>query len=360
MRIGILSFSDGRERVHRDLKPEINKSLESLISFLQTKNGFDIIKGSEIIYTPELARKEAKKILSKGIDSLIFNIPVFAFPNFALISARICQMAPLIYSPANGKLPGLGGVLAAAGSLKQIGMKSEKVWGDLAESKVQKKILSFLRASSVINRLKGQVYGLIGGRSIGMATGTIDPAQWMKLFGVDVEHVDQLEIIRLADAMPDEEVKKIYDWFTKNLGRIHFGGKLTEETLKYQLKCYLATEKIVKQRGLDFIGVKCHYELSEYYVTQCVSCTLFNDPYDHRGPKSPTVFSCEADSDGALTMQILKMLSNSPSSLLDLRHYDSKHKLYVLANCGSLASWFAERSNIPSEFEKGVTFSSDT
>ncbi len=48
-------------------------------------------------------------------------------------------------------------------------------------------------------RLKGLTYCLIGGRSLGIDTTVIDPAQWMKQFGIDVDHVDQLELVRRAE-----------------------------------------------------------------------------------------------------------------------------------------------------------------
>ena len=41
--------------------------------------------------------------------------------------------------------------------------------------------------------------GLFGGRSLGIDTGTFDPMQWRSQFGVDVTHIDQLEIVRRAD-----------------------------------------------------------------------------------------------------------------------------------------------------------------
>jgi len=356
MRIGILSFSDGREKVHKNLIPEIEKSRDTIVNFLQKQEGFEIVTGSQVIHTPNLARREAAALISKGVDAVIFNIPVFAFPNFALIAAKICQIPPLIYSPPNPKLPGIGGMLAAAGSLKQAGIKCERVWGNLNDPAIQRKLLAFLKAQTVVRRLWGQVYGLIGGRSIGMGTGTIDPAQWMRKFGVDVEHIDQLEIIRLAEKIPEEEVKEVFNWLSQNVGNIDYKGALTERSLKYQIRCYLATEKIVKERQLDFIGVKCHYELSEYYVTQCISCALCSDPYDWKGElKSPLVFACEADSDGALTMQILKMLSNTPTAFLDLRHYDSKEGVYVLCNCGALPTWFAGKSWSSSDNLKKVS-----
>jgi len=356
IKMGLLSFSDGRERVHRDLVPEIEKNIARIAQFLREQEGIEVVKGEKIIYTPALAREEAQRLVAKGVDGVIFNIPVFAFPNFSVIAAKISNRPILIYSPSNGRLPGLGGLLAAAGSLKQMGTKCDKVWGDLDQERVRERLLVFTRAANAVSKLRGQVYGLIGGRSIGMNTGTIDTSQWARQFSVDVVHVDQLEIIRLADQIKDEEVEDALGWLQDNVKKIEYDKEvLTPETLKYQLKCYLATKRIIRERGMDFVGVKCHYELSEYYVTQCLSCAFFNDPYDWNGAKPPTVFACEADSDGALTMQLLKLVSGSPTLLFDFRHYDDKDGVYVFCNCGAMATWFAARSKNPTENLRKVT-----
>ena len=97
-------------------------------------------------------------------------------------------------------------------------------------------------------------------------------------------------------------------------------------SLRFQIKCYIALKEIIAERRFDFVGVKCHYDLSEYYVTQCLAAALCNDPYDWDGPKEPVVFSCEADSDGALTMQVLKLVSGQPALFFDFRHYDAAER----------------------------------
>ena len=76
---------------------------------------------------------------------------------------------------------------------------------------------------------------------------------------------------------------------------------------------------------------------------------FLNDPYDWNGPKEPTVMACEADADGALTMQILKLISGYPTLLFDLRSYDVQNKIYVCCNCGAQPSWYAARSSDPAE-----------
>lgn len=354
-RLGLLSFSDGRERVHKDLEGRILQVASEIKKTLEKTGEIEVIQADRVIYTSELAKEEAKKLACSDIDGTLFNISVFPFPNFPVIAAENGKGPFLCYSPPFGKLPGLVGLLAAAGSLKQVGLKCERVYGDLSDETVMRRLLAFSRSATAFNRLKGSVFGLIGGRSIGMLTGANDGALWHNKFGVDTEHIDQLEIIRLADQISQEPVDKAFKWLKENLGGIAFDGKkLTEETLKYQIRCSLALKKIVQDHKLDFIAVKCHYELSEYYVTQCLGMTFFNDPYDWDGPKDPFVFSCEADADGALTMQILKLISGKPVLFFDVRHYDQKEGLLVFCNCGGMSSWYAERSEDPKQNLKKV------
>lgn len=52
------------------------------------------------------------------------------------------------------------------------------------------------------------------------------------------------------------------------------------------------------------------------------------------------MFACEADSDAALTMHILKTLTGTPVIFMDVRHWDSEYQVMVFANCGSESTWF--------------------
>ena len=145
-----------------------------------------------------------------------------------------------------------------------------------------------------------------------MYSTTVSMQDWQEKFGIDVEHIDQLEIVRRADEIDDEQVEKAYKWLTENVGKVEFNGtSFTPEKLKTQIRHYEATKKIIDENELDFVGVKCHYEMSAHYCTQCLSAAFLNDPYDWDGAKEPFVCACEADSDAALTMQILKLLVHS-------------------------------------------------
>jgi L-fucose isomerase len=128
------------------------------------------------------------------------------------------------------------------------------------------------------------------------------------------------------------------------MGKIVFDDRLTPDKLKQQISFYLATKRIVAREGFDFIGIKCQPELSENYCTQCLTAAFMNDPYDADGKKEPIVTACEIDMDGALTMQILKLVSNKPVLFFDFRHYDRKDGYYIFCNCGAQATWYARRS----------------
>lgn len=346
IKVGILSVSDGRERVHEGLLPYILECEQRIRAGLTATGEIEPVGGSEVICNNAAAKEVALNLAAAKPDAVIINVPVFAFPNFSLIVASLQSVPCLAIAPVNGQLPGLGGLQAAVNAIRQAGMQCEKVWGNIEEPAVLERIMAFLRAAYATTSLRGQVYGLIGGRSIGMASGAAAPDVWMNKFGVDVDHVDQSEILRRAALVGQAKVEQAFDWLSANFGGIEYdGGKLTPASLKMQIRHYLATKEIIAERGFAFVGVKCHYDLSEYYYTQCLSAALSNDPYDWDGPKQPVVYACEADSDAALTMQLLKLVSGKPALFMDFRHYDNLDNVFVFCNCGAMATWYAERSD---------------
>lgn len=348
--VGLLSFSDGRQRVHEGLIEAIRKHEATLANAITQDALLEVIRAKELIHSVAQAKSAATQMRGLGIEAAVFNIPVFAFPNYSLMAARLLEMPVILSSPKDPALPGLGGILAAHGAITQIGIKTVKIWGNPNEEpELNKKLSSFCRACGVIERMKGSVYGLIGGRSIGMNTGVPNTQEWIQRFGIDVEHIDQLMVVDRAQNFSEKEVDEAYGWMTSRMGQVSVAGKAAPEHVKEQIRHYLAIRSIVRDFGLHFTSLKCHYELSEFHVTGCVSAMFLNDPYDWDGPKDPTVLACEADADGALTMQILKLISGCPSLLFDLRGYDAKNKLYVCCNCGAQPSWYAARSNDPAE-----------
>jgi L-fucose isomerase, second N-terminal domain len=82
-------------------------------------------------------------------------------------------------------------------------------------------------------------YCLIGGRSLGIDTTVIDPAQWLAEFGIDVDHVDQMELVRRAEAMiaSDPRLDEALAYLEQTIGCIHWTApdatfRLTRDLLR--------------------------------------------------------------------------------------------------------------------------------
>ena len=53
-----------------------------------------------------------------------------------------------------------------------------------------------------------------------MYSATVDMQDWEDKFGVDIEHCDQSEIVRLAAEVPEAQVEKGFNWLTEKCKEI--------------------------------------------------------------------------------------------------------------------------------------------
>jgi L-fucose isomerase len=174
---------------------------------------------------------------------------------------------------------------------------------------------------------------------MGMITGTIDPSGWHRQFGVDVDDWDMLETVERARSIPDDSADVIRHaaWV-----RAEFGGvTVAPESLRASVKLYLASRQIVVERGYDFVAVKCLPYMPEIYTTFCFAIAMLNDDRDADGPKERVPCACESDANGALTMQIMRLLCDGPVNFADLFEIDPVTRVAIIANCGSQSTQLA-------------------
>ncbi|HHV61393.1 MAG TPA: hypothetical protein GXX51_01965 [Firmicutes bacterium] len=345
-RIALISFAESREDMFEKrrhmFEEEIHKvrsrlSLEHEVAYHGKVNSWDTVD------------EAIRGVRASDVDVAILHLPIWSFPALVISCARLLDVPVLLLANAREETSSIGGMLGAGGGLDMAGIPHKRVVCNGPEDRdAIQKVNDFCRAATVLHRLRGQRFGCFGGRSLGIYTTAASLATWQRVFGVDIEHLDQLMIQREAERIPDVDVEPYLSWFSENVNCILSDGMPEwREALKRQIRSYVATRRLIKQNRLDFVGIKCQRELSDGYVLQCLNVAMLNDPYDPAHPADPiepTVCACEADHDGALTMQILKMISGGqPTSLMDIR-LRSAEGLLVLANCGAAASFFAARS----------------
>jgi len=358
IKVGILTFSDGRKYIHDSLV-ELNQAYQNrLADALQSTGFIEVVPGREIIWTPEGARNEGRWLRENEVDMTIFNYAIWAFPHLSAIATTFAPGPYLLFSNLHPSEPGMVAMLSSAGTMDQLGLTYTRVWGDINDPSTFQKVLKYIRAAGAIAHLKGETYGLFGGRPLGMYTAVANLDQWQSMFGVDVEHIEQYDVVRYSEKVDPSRVDAGLKWLENHVGSIKYDGKaLTPEKLKKQIASYHAIRTIMKEKDLDFVGFKAHGDLTDYFVTMDIAEAFLNDPYDWEGPHETIVASTEADMDGALTMELLKHLSNgSPTLFADIRHYDADDDVWYFANSGTHATYFASRSMDPLENLKKVSF----
>lgn len=353
-KVGIITFSDGRDFVHEETL-EMNKKFEDrLVKALENTGEIEVVRASEIVNKPSKAKKAGKEMMKAEVEMTIFNYSIWCWPHLSVISSLYAPGPYLTYGQINPKYPGMVGLLAAAGALEQVGVFPERVWGEPEDPKVIEKLMKFIRAASAAHRLKGERYGMFGGRPMGMYTASANGDQWMKEFGIDVEQIDQYALVLKAEKVPAGKKRKAREWLEK-LSNVQYDGKrLTPEILEKQIGLYYAALEIIKEEELDFVGFKGQPEMTNNYATMDIVEAFLNDPYDFDGPKEPIVAATETDMDGALTMEIFKHIAQTPVLFADVRHYFKVENLLDLANSGQHATYFAGKSMKPEENLKNV------
>src|SRR6201982_2327682 len=152
-KVGLLTVSDGRPAVHRDLA-KFATGVESRIATALEAAGHTVVR-AETIWTNELAVTEARRIADARPALTVINIPIWAFPHFTMRAARELPGPLSLFSNVDPQYPGMVGMLAAAGALDQIGRTYGRVWGDISEPEVLRRLDDHIRAGEAVTSLRG-------------------------------------------------------------------------------------------------------------------------------------------------------------------------------------------------------------
>lgn len=348
IRVGLITFGDNRGPEWSKVFQKMTEPRHKLAAEELGKLPLKLVYNKEVARSREEINSQVEALKAAGIDVFIAHTPCWTSPNLVVHGVQRMGIFTIMLGNRDMGTHGCVGLLGAGGALSQIGLEHKRLRVDYDSLAYEKVLLPPIRAGAVKNFLFGSVMGHFGGRSIGIDTATFDPMGWKKQFGIDVEHIDQLEIIRRADLIGQERVDKMRIWIEENAKEVQYNDdKLTKKKFNFQLACYLATKDICKELDLDFTAIKCMPELSTHYVPQCMTATFLPDNYDgEEGDKEGIVMACEADGDGALTQQILKILSGgTPTFFADVSHIDDARKTIYCVNCGALCAWYAGRKD---------------
>ena len=197
-KIGLITFGDHRphewEHVFRRMTEPRHAEATAYFGSLAV----DLHGEASVARTRDDIDAQADSLRARGVEVLVAHIPCWTSPNLVVHGVQRLELPTVLLGNRHPGTHSTVGLLGAGGTLSQIGYPHLRVREDF-DAALAARILPYARAAAVKARLRGKTFGLFGGRSLGIDTGTFDPLQWKRLFGVDTEHIDQLEIIRRAD-----------------------------------------------------------------------------------------------------------------------------------------------------------------
>jgi L-fucose isomerase len=277
----------------------------------------------------------------QGIHVLVLYVGMWSYGSTAVAAASAAGVPAVVLTDTDVQYVGIVGASVCRGSLEEAGLANSLVYGELDDPIVAQELAVRCLGAAAGTRLQGLTYGLMGSTSLGMYTSAIDATQWRRKFGIEVESWDQLEVVERAKALPDSAVDHHLDWSRRVFGEIG----VREEVMRAALKLYAVSKQIVSERGFDMVSVRCLPEMPGTYTTFCYTISLLNDTSDAEGGKDATICACESDSNGALTMQVLKHLAGAPVLMADVRTVNLDSRQVWISNCGSSATQLAPSRN---------------
>ena len=288
--------------------------------------GLDVLRIVSQAQSEEASVKATQELVNKDVDCIIYMVGSWIYVPIVVTPARRLNRPFILWALPDMVLSSLVPSCVTHGSLDEMGIQHKFVYGWPEDDAALDQITKYARASMVVNHMDGIKYGLIGGRCMYMYTAMPDLIQIKRIFGVETEHIDQYTLVLDAQKVSDEKALEYLRAFKTQYGNI----EPCDEVMIKSIKLYFALKGIIEERNLSFVGVKCLPELATNYVSGCLAVSHINN--------DGIVAACEADTNAALTMQILHLLSGEPVDFADVFQVNLQDREVRLVNCGALAT----------------------
>ena len=300
--------------------------------------GMEVVEATgSIARTDRELSEHAKELWNKGAEVFCVYVGCWTESSSTVNAACLVNLPVIVWADATPGQIGIVGAAIVRGALDEVGIPTTLVHGAFNDNSALKKLKIWCTGAAAVMRLKGTRLGVGGSRCMGMYTANVDPSEIKKKFGIDIDGWDEMELIDRSKEISDIKANEFYIWMERTYGAIC----VKRDVMFAQIKMYIALKELCRERGYDFLAVKCLPYLPACYTTFCIAHAMFNDMEDADGSKEPFVCACEADINGALSMQILKNISGKTTMFTDVLQIDRDDGIIRLCNCGSQPTDFA-------------------
>ena len=287
-------------------------------------NGYEVIPSDEVVSYKAQAKAALAKFKSKDIDVLIMYSATWVWASELAWMAGEFGGNVILWAPASSRGWPHVGATVVHGALAEIGIRHKFIIGMPDDAKTQKKISDAVKAAKALRMMNGSTFGLVGGRGMGQTPGVADPSQLMKIFGMDLEHADQLAVIQKSQAQKIEDVRDAYETMRNKFDEVPPLDGIMERSVRM----YLALKELYCEMKFNFASVKCYPELGDSYGTPCLAQSLMAD----EGFTS----SCIGDINSAISAHVLGVLSGQAvfnGDVQQVRYWENIVKIVCDGGC---------------------------
>ena len=210
---------------------------------------------------------------------------------------------------------------------------------------VEEKLLRFARAAVAVATMRGKSYLQIGSICMGIGGSIIDSDFLESYFGMRVESVDEVEIIRrMSEGIYDEaEYQKALAWakekcqigFDKNPDFVKKSDEVKEEQFEFVVKMAIIIQEMMN--GCKTLPEGCEEEAvghnaiaagfqgqrqwTDFYPNADFPEAVLNTSFDWNGAREPYILATENDVLNGMGMLFMKLLTNRAQMFADVRTY---------------------------------------
>lgn len=319
VKIGLICV--GLEGERNDLaKRFLEKGRANLI-----KSGVTVVNPEAVCtLSKEEVEKQTKECIAEGADALVYEIGTWILADHVVDAVRNLKVPYGIWGIPEPASFSSVGANVLHGALGEMGMDHRLFYGMPDNERVLGEIFDFARAAGVKRELEGCRLGMIGGRTISAYPTAADPSQIKEIFGVEVEHIDQLVVLEKARKVPIEKSMELVEKVKSRYGKVD----VEDRVLIRSVNIYCALKEVAEEYGLQMLTIKCIGEFMDHYNSCCLALSMLNDEGFTAG--------CQCNLNALISSYILTRLSGQPVFFGDINVVLEENSTVRLINCGSI------------------------
>ena len=226
------------------------------------------------------------------------------------------------------RLNSLTGAYSAANAIKAFRKEPlNYIFGSPEEEEVRAKVGATIRAAKLKYDMRHLTVAAVGHTPQGFGFGRALDLEMLENFGASLESIEARELIDIAKAYSDEDVKD----YLADAGERMCGLENTpEQNRKDFARLYRAYKEYVKDHHVGALASRCWPDFFTAFGTPvCAVLAMLND--------LGVAASCEADTYGALSMYLGMQLTQQANFFGDPVSMDEKENTITFWHCGTAA-----------------------